>query len=164
MKAIFILLFALLLAGGSLRAQSIERSVIAALGASAEAGNIQLEYTVGEAVVRTLSNEETTLTQGFHQGTLQTTDLQGLPLEVNYKLYPNPVTTDLWLSMDGPNLDFQAIIYNAVGQPVGAQRRVKAAGHWQESFDLSGQAPGAYFLVIMDRNGVWLQSHKVMKL
>jgi hypothetical protein len=66
--------------------------------------------------------------------------------------------------MDGPNLDFQAILYNAAGQPVGAQRRVKAVGHWQESFDLSRQAPGAYFLVIMDRNGAWLQSHKVIKL
>ena len=68
MKAIFILLFPLLITGGSLCAQSIERSVIAALGASAEAGNVQLEYTAGEAVVLTLSSEETTLTQGFHQG------------------------------------------------------------------------------------------------
>ncbi|WP_170110453.1 T9SS type A sorting domain-containing protein [Flavilitoribacter nigricans] len=164
MKAISILIITVLFSGASLFAQSIERSVIAVLGASAEAGDLQLEYTAGEAVISTLSDGDLTITQGFHQGTLQTTGLRGLPLSVSYKIYPNPVTTELWLNLEGSDLDLQVAIYNAAGQPVGTFRKIKAAGHWKESFDLSRQTPGAYLVVIMDERGTWLQSHKVLKL
>lgn len=162
MKILYILLFTGLLSGG-LNAQYIERSVIGSTGASVQAGDLQLEYTVGEAVVNTLSTSTIMLTQGFHQGNLQTTGLNGLPKAVSYQLFPNPVTTELWLSMEGPDLDFWAILYNATGQPLGARQAVKASGYWKGSFDLSRQSPGVYFLVITDQRGKWLQSHKVIR-
>jgi hypothetical protein len=162
MKILYIFLFGLF--SSTLAAQSIERSVIGSSGTSAQAGDLQLDYTVGEAVINTLSTPDLTLTQGFHQGVLQTTGLTGLPLEIGYQIYPNPVTSELWLSMQGPDLNFWALIYDATGRPLGVRRQIKASGYWKEAFDLSAQAPGAYFLVIMDGKGAWLESHKVMKL
>lgn len=159
----FIILL-LVIAVHRLPAQVIERSVIGSIGASATSGDHQLDYTVGEAVIITLNSADQTLSQGFHQGSLETTGLNGLPVAVSYKIYPNPVADRLWLRMEGPDLNFYALLYNAAGQPLGAKRQVKAAGHWQEAFDLSQHPPGAYFLVITDRRGQWLQSHKVVKL
>lgn len=163
MKAIFFFVITALI-GHIVTAQSIERSVISSLGSSVQAGDLQLDYTVGEAAVLALGNEDLLLTQGFHQGTLETTGLNGLPLDIRYRIYPNPATTEVQLQLEGPELDFQVILYDTSGRPLGAKRRIKAVGHWQSVFDLSQQTPGNYFLVIMDRNGHWLQSHKVMKL
>lgn len=148
-----------------LAAQSIERSVIAAGGTTAQAGNIQLEYTIGETAVQSLESATILLTQGFHQGELMTTTgLSGLPVDISYKVYPNPVGETLRFSMDGPDLDFWVVLYDLQGRPLPEGRRqVRAFGHWQESFDLSQQASGTFLLVITDAQGRWLKSHKVIK-
>lgn len=48
----------------------LERSVIGSLGGSENLSGDVLEYTAGEAVVKTLTGSNTILTQGFHQSGL----------------------------------------------------------------------------------------------
>lgn len=164
MNKILFSLTTILFFGSGLWAQSLERSVVASAGASVQAGNIVLDYTVGETVVATIGNGNLVLTQGFHQGELMTTDLRGLPAQAAYKVFPNPTGDELWMTMEGPELDYRVAIFNNAGQPVqGAERQVKASGFWQGQFDVSKLASGAYFVVILDSRGEWLKSHKVIK-
>ena len=51
--------------------QSIERQVIGSAGETLTNGSVQLDFTVGELVVSTITDGTTTLTQGFHQGEIQ---------------------------------------------------------------------------------------------
>jgi hypothetical protein len=64
------LYFLSLLIGMSLQAQSIERQVIGSSGTSFSNASVQLDFTVGELVVSTLTDGSTILTQGFHQTNL----------------------------------------------------------------------------------------------
>ncbi|WP_299886064.1 hemagglutinin protein [uncultured Lacinutrix sp.] len=51
--------------------QSIERQVIGSSGSTLSNGSVSIDFTVGELVVTTISDGTTTLTQGFHQQTIQ---------------------------------------------------------------------------------------------
>lgn len=62
---LFILLCSLSL--GSVSAQSLSPQVVASSGNYIQAGNYSISYTVGEAVINTLSTSGNTLNQGFHQ-------------------------------------------------------------------------------------------------
>lgn len=151
--------------GDSLSAQELERQVVATAGSAEQNAGLVLEQTVGEVIVANLSNADRQLSQGFHQGQLMTTGLDGLPLQVDYKIYPNPVTSTLQISMEGPDLDYYIRLYNARGQEIpGARKKVIASGFWQTGIDLSRQAAGSYRLVITDLRGNYLVSHQVVKI
>ena len=65
-----ILCFGFLIAASQFNAQTIERQVIGSAGTTLTNGTISLDFTVGELAVSTITNGTTTLTQGFHQGTV----------------------------------------------------------------------------------------------
>jgi hypothetical protein len=65
-----IVCFGLLIAASQFNAQTIERQVIGSAGTTLTNGTVSLDFTVGELVVSTISDGTTTLTQGFHQGTI----------------------------------------------------------------------------------------------
>jgi len=65
-------LFAFFLTGIIGYSQSIERQVIGTSGTTLTDGTtLSLDFTVGELVVTTITDDTTTLTQGFHQGEIQ---------------------------------------------------------------------------------------------
>lgn len=157
-------IFSALLVIGTIQGQSIERQVIASGGDSATNGNISLDFTIGEAVVTTLTASDLILTQGFHQGALMTTRVNELPISVKYKIYPNPTQEQLWLEITGEALDFYVLLYNELGQSLSVTKRhVQGIGQWQGSFDLSKLSAGLYLLVFTNATGEWLASYKLVK-
>ncbi|MGH1386987.1 hemagglutinin protein [Kordia sp.] len=68
MKAIYKLLMLCMLCMISVKAQAIEREVVAAGGNTISNGTVTLDFTVGELTVTTITDGTTTLTQGFQQG------------------------------------------------------------------------------------------------
>ncbi len=164
MKPIHTILLLFLLPLSSTLAQSLEKQVIGAAGSSVSNGSMSLDFTVGEVAVTTLTQTNFILTQGFHQGEMMTTSVNGLPISVSYKISPNPTTDKLWLEITGDDLDFYILLYNEIGQPLSlTKRHVQGVGHWQENFDLSKVSAGLYLLVFTDVNGKWLASHKFIK-
>ncbi|MDP5170970.1 MAG: T9SS type A sorting domain-containing protein [Bacteroidia bacterium] len=89
-------IFTLLILGTTiLTAQTIDRSVIGAYGASGTAGAIQVDMTVGEVAITTGQAGSIIVTQGFHQPGAGITGIADeLGVKVDYSLYPNP-TSDL---------------------------------------------------------------------
>lgn len=53
---------------------------------------VQLQFTVGEAVIQTYGNSNNDLTQGFHQTVWEFVSLKDVVPEFNISAYPNPFT------------------------------------------------------------------------
>ena len=71
---------------------SSSQEVISSAGNTSEAGGMILSWTIGEGVISTLGNDDTEITQGFHQplivDVIPTSLEKGLLLEI--KAFPNP--------------------------------------------------------------------------
>lgn len=165
MKTLITCLLGMSLLGGSgLLGQSLDRSVVNATGASLEAGGLQLDQSVGEAVIAPLEASSFLLTQGFLQGTRNTTGLPGLPHGTTFAAYPNPVGESLKVTMEGPNLDFWLVLYDASGRTISnTPRRVRSTGKWQGNFEFSRQAAGMYYLLLTDAQGKRLSYRSIQK-
>src|SRR5690242_17007597 len=98
----------------AINAQSLERKVIAAGGASAS-GSLQLDYTIGEIAITTVAVNNTVLTQGFHQP--QVAIISGNNIFPYLILYPNPTPGDATARfvLSSP-ATMTVSIYNVLGQ------------------------------------------------
>lgn len=124
-------------------AQSLEREVASTAGGYLSNSTFSLEYTMGETVVGEFTNSSVVLNQGFNQGTSSTVGITGLALSLNLKLYPNPASQALNVESDEA---VSGSVINVLGQ---TQMEVSiAAGNSQ--LDVSGLAPGVYFLTLKD--------------
>ncbi|MBK9148716.1 MAG: DUF285 domain-containing protein [Flavobacteriales bacterium] len=63
----YLLTLGLLMANCAANAQSASPTVVATTGGTGTAGNMTLDWTLGEPMVTTLDNGQLVLTQGFHQ-------------------------------------------------------------------------------------------------
>jgi hypothetical protein len=145
--------------------QSIVRKVIATAGTSVKVGNIQVDYTVGEPVINTLSAGSFVLTQGFQQGDPVISATHGLPENVSLKISPNPTSGEVLVELAGPEIDCYAGIFTIFGQPVSdLEHQFIGAGKQQTRFNLSRMPSGAYHVVFMDSSGKLLTSVTVIRL
>ena len=82
----------------------LSQSVISSGGNTATGNNFIISWTLGETVVATLQNENTNLTQGFHQ-----------PLMVD--LFPTSLEDDMVLDMVAyPNPTYDKVLFKG-GDP-----------------------------------------------
>lgn len=100
MKNIFLVFLILLSFNG------LSQSVISSAGKTSISNNFIISWTLGETVVATLQNENTNLTQGFHQ-----------PLMVD--LFPTSLEDDMVLDMVAyPNPTYDKVLFKG-GDPTG---------------------------------------------
>ena len=84
----------------------MSQSVISSAGKTSTSNNFIISWTLGETVVATLQNENTNLTQGFHQ-----------PLMVD--LFPTSLEDDMVLDMVAyPNPTYDKVLFKG-GDPTG---------------------------------------------
>ncbi|PHS03672.1 MAG: hemagglutinin protein [Kordia sp.] len=90
MKKILILILVLFFIENT-KAQSIERQVIGSSGTTLSNASVNLDFTVGELAVTTMSNGSIILTQGFHQGSfLLSVKISPIAKLQGASLNPNP--------------------------------------------------------------------------
>jgi len=152
-----LLLFVILLSCISLKAQQ----VISSAGESYKNGNVSLSWTLGEPVIKTLSNNSVVLTQGFQQGSLSTNAIkeifkEGLDIEV----YPNPAANDLNLLLKRENYStMRFYLHNMEGEILT---------HGLVENDLTKinifrYPHGIYLLRIVKKSGESVQSFRIVK-
>lgn len=71
MKRYILIINTLFITVFCINAQTLERQVIGSTGTTFSNANTIVEFTVGETATTTISNGTTTLSQGFHQGTVK---------------------------------------------------------------------------------------------
>jgi hypothetical protein len=133
------------------------QQVVSTSGNHAGNSTVQLSWTIGETVTRTISSGSNILTQGMHQSKLTVTAIEEL-VGLGFKIsaFPNPATecvhlkvvslsrgkaSDMWkdFSFQIYDLNGKVLIYNQIEGPETVIR-------------MDSYAPSIYFLKIMDYN------------
>lgn len=126
-------------------AQSISPAVLANSGGSGSTATHQVDWTLGELAIVTLSNGSNVLTQGFHQPNLMTTSTYDGRPELLMNLFPNPTVNKVTVVHESVT-PLNARLVNAAGQLV-LQEPLPAGGH---EILLTQWAEGTYFLSVYD--------------
>lgn len=97
-------------------AQTLVPTLVGSAGATAQSSIGSLEWSVGEPVASTLTANNTTLSQGFHQVyifiTSDTDESAGTPT-LQVKVFPNPTTEYIYVEAAE---NISARLYNLVGK------------------------------------------------
>lgn len=147
MKKIYLLLAALI--AGGLAAQTMDRSVLSALGGEMAAGNTSMSWTIGENSIATSTGGSMLLTQGFHQPGDFVNSIRSVAGGY-IKVYPNPSSGLLRLSMGELNGNYKVYVRDASGREVH-HSSLQAMGFDQE-LDLNALPGGYYSLEIRGEN------------
>lgn len=128
----------------------LDRQVIGSTGGEGGNSNLEVAYTVGEAVVQTFSTSTLVLTQGFHQpdGILVGMATPEGP-RWDISTFPNPTEGPFTLQLGG---DYAGKILLQIvtleGRTVYQTNVVKPQGNMQVQLDLSRWAAGTYYLSV----------------
>ena len=150
--------FLCLVLSTTLKAQDI----IAVAGDYHSSNQGSLSWTIGELVTETTSNQQTVLSQGFHQYDLIVTALPAFNQRLsNWSVYPNPASNSLHIKApDLPgNENTSALIFDLQGKLLVK----KALGYHQNILDLSTLSAGTYVLKLIDRANNYLSSFYIIK-
>jgi len=139
--------FALL---GALKAQTLMPQVVSSSGGSGQNAQGSLDWTIGEPVTATVSDGNSTLTQGFQQPTLSlvTAQNENNP-SVNMLVYPNPTADFVTLKFDNVNeSQFNYKIFDIAGKLVNEGRATSA----NPNISFLGLASGTYTISLINQN------------
>lgn len=159
-----------------LSAQSIEKKVIGSAGKTLTAGNIQLDFTVGEPFTKSLTTASNSITQGFHQPILTLARLSDpndtsstLPAErlndklihgIDITIYPNPAIDFINIKLNHAIDESLTItITNVQGQLV----KQEIMQQQTMQIDFSGLVAGTYLIVVKNKKGDLNNTYKVIK-
>ncbi len=159
----FILTFLSFTCAALAGAQSISPQVIAAAGTHFTGSNAQLSWTVGEPIIATVSDGSNIITQGFHQ-----TLLIGVAVEqhnnagITVKVYPNPASDRVNISLINNEQDLQAELFDMTGKLLQA-RKISASENIV-SINISGYARANYLLRIYAADQSLNCTYKIEKM
>lgn len=152
-----IMIFCLFLTFG-FSAQSLDRQLIGSAGGSFLATNIDLSFSVGEAVTQTFTTGSVIVTQGFQQSIAGTPPVstQELSLDNDFSYYPNPVTNALFLKFGNrdSDLDLDIRVFDLKGNLLYQKSEDVKQGFGRTiELDMSQLSMGSYILNIKDKGG-----------
>ncbi|MCF8459685.1 MAG: T9SS type A sorting domain-containing protein [Flavobacteriales bacterium] len=138
----------LLVSAASSYSQSLSNQVIASTGNYSSSASASLSQTSGEAVVATLQDGQSMLTQGFQQPFTITVGVQTAEQLGTVQVYPNPVTDQLNIDLSEEWSGCTIELFDAAGKLVSTSR--SNAGLCKLQF--VGLANGLYELRIIDKS------------
>ena len=143
--------------------------VVSSYGGSATAGNMYLEWTLGEPRIESVKKPDYLFTQGFHQPFIHIIKQAGTILVSTDKLkimvYPNPVNTVLKVKIE--TTDLRPLVLELVDVYSRLlQRKNITAGlkYNQVDFNMSGYIGGSYYLMVRDTKGNIINTFKLVKV
>ena len=138
----------------ALSAQQLSPAVIASHGGTSRGAGIQLEWTLGEAAIGSLSGQERNYTEGFHQPIvlIEKVDFDQEKVhstnddpQSGITVSPNPVSSDLTIHFDGTTHQlFDCQVLDANGNP--QLQKTLRTNEGDITLDLSGLIPGLFFI------------------
>jgi hypothetical protein len=167
MKKIKLISLLFLFFASTTYAQILSPEVISSQGGNFISPQFEVSYTVGEmAAISTISANNYILTQGFHQpDKYVTVSVDEVVSNVGLLAYPNPAHSvlNLQLTLDR-NQKFVAECFDISGRLVNTPIQINhLPGVQTYQFEISGLAPGAYFLRLSAENGNASQTVKFTK-
>ncbi len=149
-----LLFFLVLLWLGNVHAQSSSPEIVASAGASFQGNNYQINWTLGELAITTISNSNQQITQGFHQAEYSITSIAEMPADFGeIQVFPNPTVDHLQMKLQlEQNREVIIQLFDTTGKLLWTKE-----SHGQkieETADMSNLPNGTYYLLfkMVDRN------------
>ena len=162
MKTILFFLAGILLAGMTY-GQSISPEVLGSAGDYYSGATTSVSWTVGEAVVTTVSNTNNSISQGFQQPSY-TIVAVAPEVETLYevKVYPNPTAGMVFFELNREDqVKLQVDLIDMHGRVLTSLSTVQKQDLLQ--FDLSQVALGSYFIRAYRTDGKTVKNFKIQK-
>ena len=140
--------------------QSISKQVIGTVGATYTSDNAIINFSAGEPIVGLMTAEDGSIQLGngyFPSLDMETLNTEVQELNLDIKLYPNPVTETLFITHPEYN-DFQVSITSMTGQLIYSGIQQKDQG-----FNMDSYPPGIYLVTISPENSERSNTYKIIK-
>ncbi len=138
---------------------AIKKSSISTGGGTASVGNTTIIYTLGELAIQENTVGAVHLSEGFIGPDLMALGVEDYGQLQGVNIYPNPVQTDLNISLPEHN-NYELYLYDLNGKQL---INITIENENQSVLDLSLQKTGMYLLIIVDRNNKKTTTIKVQK-
>ena len=155
----FILTF-LLLGFASYAQPTISKQVIGPGGQTFENGNNKLSYTAGEVVVGAMTDEDGSvqLGNGYYPSLdLSTLNTESVELQLQVKVYPNPVTESIFITHPTEQL-FEVAITDLSGKQI-----LQTAHQKQQPLSVQTLTTGTYFITVTTKDSKQTNTYKIIK-
>ena len=144
----------------SLSAQSVEKSVISAIGNSYSGQNFSVSYNAGELVIGSQASEDGSIQLGsgyYPSLNLITLDVDIPELKFGFNLYPNPVSDALYI--EHPTLsEFIVSIHDINGRLIYEQ-----LSQVKKPISTSILSLGTYIVSVKTTDNQRINSYKIIK-
>jgi hypothetical protein len=155
----FILVFLLL--GFTANSQpTISKQVIGPAGATFENGNNKLSYTAGEVVVGAMTDEDGSyqLGNGYYPSLdLSTLNTESPELQLQVKVYPNPVAEAIFITHPTEQF-FEVAITDISGKQILQTQYQK-----QQPLSVQTLTTGTYFITVTTKESKQTNTYKIIK-
>ena len=155
----FILAF-LLLGFSSYSQPTISKQVIGPAGATYENGTNKLSYTAGEVLVGAMTSEDGSIQLGngyYPSLDLSTLNTESPELQLQVKVYPNPVTEAIYISH--PTEQFYEVAITDI-----SGKQILQTGHQKEQpLSVQTLTTGTYFVTVTTRDSKQTNTYKIIK-
>ena len=146
---------------GILFAQQITPTVISSQGNSNQFSNGQLDWTIGEIAVTTLSVNDLLLTQGFHQP-LPAQEIVDDENQILVSISPNPTPNDLTIVIESQvDIDVSYTLYDNRGRLLW---RNMDTGQELILHKSLSYLPSATYLLVLDFSSGRTDTYKIQKI
>jgi hypothetical protein len=133
-----VLLFSIAAYGSVCMAQE----VVSSSGESYTNSSGQIDYTIGEPLIETVSDSANQLTQGFHQPVIQVTEIGDHFSDTEMVVYPNPTNGSLTIQLNELPNGLKYLLFDATGKLVMTDEVRQS----RSTIDMNGFASGQYVL------------------
>ena len=148
-----------------IQAQEVKPQVVCTSGATMSQGNSKVSFTVGEIVVKTITDGNNSIGQGFTNsaaGSTVTAIQEPEAGVLQMKLYPNPSSNLLFADITESKLPYVQLAVNDInGRQIS--KDTYAAGNNHIGINTQSWQAGNYFVTVSDTKGKTLGSYKVVK-
>ena len=144
----------------NLVAQSVSKQVIGPSGTTFENGTNKLSYTTGEVVVGAMTAEDGSLYLGngyYPSLTLETLTAETPALQLEIKVFPNPVTEAVFITHPTKQF-FEVRITDISGKQI-----LKTTQQSRQPLSLQTLTTGTYFINVITRDSKQTNTYKIIK-
>ena len=157
MRYFILAIFLVSLSGNS---QTISKQVIGPSGATFDNGSNKLSYTAGEVVVGAMTDEDGSyqLGNGYYPSLdLSTLNSETPELQLQVKVYPNPVTEAIFITHPTEQF-FEVAITDISGKQLLLTTHQK-----QQPLSVQTLTSGTYFITVTTRESKQTTTYKIIK-
>jgi hypothetical protein len=144
--------------------QANDLKVVASAGTTFTAGNLSLDWTLGEVIVDTYDEPGLGLTQGFHQPAYQLVAVKSIPAELGLiTVFPNPFSDVLMVKMNFAAFEKGEMeLVDSKGTSIW--KKPFEGNEIIENYSASSLPSGSYRLAVTLAGDTFIQSYQLLKI